>query len=198
MNYSDSDSKIWLQLLGKCFLWCKHNDCVCPAPTLSFQSDLLVGFRVVHMDLSIFVVRMRSCLYLTSSAQRRENQIFIAYCGLDPTWKDSSLGLCDPHAISIGKKNTILNARELLKNLLVLLFISWSVCSVILCSIGDVLFCFELFFYCCCLYCSQNPWLENPRDKGTWRAAVPGVTQSGTRLKQLSTHAHILFFRALL
>ena len=32
--------------------------------------------------------------------------------------------------------------------------------------------------------------MENPRDKGTWRAAVHGVAQSGTRLKQLSTHTY--------
>ena len=30
-------------------------------------------------------------------------------------------------------------------------------------------------------------WLENPRDGGAWRAAVYGVAQSGTQLKQLSS-----------
>ena len=29
--------------------------------------------------------------------------------------------------------------------------------------------------------------LENPRDRGAWQTAVHRVTQSGTRLKQLST-----------
>ena len=32
----------------------------------------------------------------------------------------------------------------------------------------------------------QYSFLENPRDRGTWWAAVYGVTQSWTRLKQLS------------
>lgn len=126
MNYSDSDSKIWLQLLGKCFLWCKHNACVCPAPTLSFQSDLLVGFRLVHMDLSIFVVRMRSCLYLTSSAQRREKSDIHCLLWVGSHMKRFIIGSLWSTCYSIEKKNIILNARELLKNLIVLLFISWS------------------------------------------------------------------------
>ena len=33
----------------------------------------------------------------------------------------------------------------------------------------------------------QCPWLENPRDRGAWWAAVYGVTQSRTRLKRLSS-----------
>ena len=33
----------------------------------------------------------------------------------------------------------------------------------------------------------QYSCLENPRDGGAWRAAVYGVTQSRTRLKQLSS-----------
>ena len=33
----------------------------------------------------------------------------------------------------------------------------------------------------------MNPCLENPRDGGAWWAAVYGVTQSWTRLKQLSS-----------
>ena len=33
----------------------------------------------------------------------------------------------------------------------------------------------------------QCSFLENPRDGGAWRAAVSGVTQSGTRLKRLSS-----------
>ena len=54
--------------------------------------------------------------------------------------------------------------------------------------------------------CRFNPWvekipwrrhgnplqyscLENPMDRGAWWAVVPGVAQSRTRLKQLSTHA---------
>ena len=35
----------------------------------------------------------------------------------------------------------------------------------------------------------QYSCLENPRDGGAWWAAVHGVTQSRTRLKQLSMHA---------
>ena len=35
----------------------------------------------------------------------------------------------------------------------------------------------------------QYSCLENPRDRGTWQATVPRVTQSQTRLKCLSAHA---------
>ena len=35
----------------------------------------------------------------------------------------------------------------------------------------------------------QYPWLENSIDRGAWRATVPGVTTSWTRLKWLSLHA---------
>ena len=39
----------------------------------------------------------------------------------------------------------------------------------------------------------QYSCLENPMDKGgAWRAMVHMVAMSWTRLKQLSTHAHIL------
>ena len=34
----------------------------------------------------------------------------------------------------------------------------------------------------------QYSWLENPMDRGTWRATVYRVAQSQTRLKQLGTH----------
>ena len=34
-------------------------------------------------------------------------------------------------------------------------------------------------------------WLENPRDKGAWWAAVYGITQSWTRLKRLSSSSSI-------
>ena len=34
----------------------------------------------------------------------------------------------------------------------------------------------------------QDSCLENPSDRGAWRAAVRGVTKSRTRLKRLSTH----------
>ena len=37
----------------------------------------------------------------------------------------------------------------------------------------------------------QYPCLENPLDRGAWWAAVHGVTQSQTRLKQLSMPACI-------
>ena len=37
----------------------------------------------------------------------------------------------------------------------------------------------------------QYSCLENPMDRGAWRATVHRVTKSGTRLKRLSTHAHI-------
>ena len=33
----------------------------------------------------------------------------------------------------------------------------------------------------------QCSWLENPRDRGAWWAAVYGVTQSWTRMKRLSS-----------
>ena len=34
----------------------------------------------------------------------------------------------------------------------------------------------------------QNSCLENPMDRGAWQYTVHGVTNSGTQLKQLSTH----------
>ena len=37
----------------------------------------------------------------------------------------------------------------------------------------------------------QCSWLENPTDRGAWWAAVHGVTQSWTQLKQFSTHNYI-------
>ena len=42
----------------------------------------------------------------------------------------------------------------------------------------------------------QSSCLENPRDGGTWWAAVYGVAQSRIRLKQLSSssRAHAFFF----
>ena len=36
----------------------------------------------------------------------------------------------------------------------------------------------------------QYSCLENPTDKGAWRATVPKVTKSQTRLKRLSTYMH--------
>ena len=36
----------------------------------------------------------------------------------------------------------------------------------------------------------QYSCLENPMDRGAWRAIVPGVEKSQTRLKWLSTRAH--------
>ena len=38
----------------------------------------------------------------------------------------------------------------------------------------------------------QYSCLQNPMDRGPWRATVHGVTKSQTRLKQLSTHAYII------
>ena len=40
----------------------------------------------------------------------------------------------------------------------------------------------------------QYSWLENPMDRGDWRATVHGAAKSGTQLKRLSTHAqkHLL------
>ena len=37
----------------------------------------------------------------------------------------------------------------------------------------------------------QYSWLENPVDRGSWRAAVHRIAQSRTRLKWLSMHACI-------
>ena len=36
----------------------------------------------------------------------------------------------------------------------------------------------------------QYSYLENPLDRGAWRATVPGVAENRMRLKELSTHAH--------
>ena len=36
----------------------------------------------------------------------------------------------------------------------------------------------------------QYSCLDNPMDKGAWRAIVHGVMKSQTQLKQLSTHTH--------
>ena len=38
----------------------------------------------------------------------------------------------------------------------------------------------------------QYSCLDNPMDRGAWRATVYGVTKRWTRLKQLSTHIHHL------
>ena len=38
----------------------------------------------------------------------------------------------------------------------------------------------------------QHSCLENPMDRGAWRATVHRVAKSWTRLKQLSMHAHTL------
>ena len=40
----------------------------------------------------------------------------------------------------------------------------------------------------------QYSCLENPMDRGAWRATVHGVTKSQTRLKRLSVHARISAF----
>ena len=37
----------------------------------------------------------------------------------------------------------------------------------------------------------QYSCLENPTDRGAWRATVHGVTLSQTRLKRLGTHADL-------
>ena len=37
----------------------------------------------------------------------------------------------------------------------------------------------------------QYSCLENPMDRGAWRAAVDRATKSRTRLKQLSTHTYL-------
>ena len=64
---------------------------------------------------------------------------------------------------------------------------------------------YVLVYTCLCIYIvlivkfgegNGNPLqcscLENPRDGGAWWAAVHGVTQSRTRLKQLSSSSSIL------
>ena len=40
-----------------------------------------------------------------------------------------------------------------------------------------------------CLDGHEYIYMENPVDRGLWRAAIYGVTQSRTQLKQLSMHA---------
>ena len=37
----------------------------------------------------------------------------------------------------------------------------------------------------------QYSCLENPMNRGAWRATVHSITRSGTRLKGLSTHIHV-------
>ena len=37
----------------------------------------------------------------------------------------------------------------------------------------------------------QYSCLENPMDRGAWKATVHGVTKSWTRRKRLSMHAHM-------
>ena len=44
----------------------------------------------------------------------------------------------------------------------------------------------------------QYSCLENPMDRGAWRATVHGVAKSQTRLKQLSTHACFIFLGFIL
>ena len=46
----------------------------------------------------------------------------------------------------------------------------------------------------------QYSCLENPMDRGVWRAAVHGVAKSQTQLKQLNTNAgnHKLYFFLLM
>ena len=39
----------------------------------------------------------------------------------------------------------------------------------------------------------QYPRLENPMDRGAWRAAVHGATQSLTRLKRVGTQAYKVY-----
>ena len=41
----------------------------------------------------------------------------------------------------------------------------------------------------------QFSCLENPMDRGAWRAAVHWIAKSWTGLKQLSVHARILFYQ---
>ena len=40
----------------------------------------------------------------------------------------------------------------------------------------------------------QNSCLENPRDEGAWWAAIYGVSQNQTRLKQLSSSSSSFLF----
>ena len=44
----------------------------------------------------------------------------------------------------------------------------------------------------------QNSCLENPRDGGAWWAAIYGVAQSQTRLKQLSSSSSSIDYIALM
>ena len=43
----------------------------------------------------------------------------------------------------------------------------------------------------------QYSCLENPMDRGAWRATVHGVAKSRTRLKKLSTHTHMYTIKLL-
>ena len=40
----------------------------------------------------------------------------------------------------------------------------------------------------------QHSCLENPLDRGAWRATVHSIAESQTQLKQLSMHAHICIY----
>ena len=44
----------------------------------------------------------------------------------------------------------------------------------------------------------QCSCLENPMDRGAWRAIVHGVAKSGTRLKRLSAHTHVYIYMCIL
>ena len=43
----------------------------------------------------------------------------------------------------------------------------------------------------------QYSCLKNPMDRGAWQSMVYRVTKSWTRLKQLSTHTHVVHIRHL-
>ena len=69
-------------------------------------------------------------------------------------------------------------------------------CSPWDCKESDVTERLHFYFSLSCIEGNDNPLqyscLENPRDGGAWWAAVYGVAQSQTRLKQLSSSSSLL------
>ena len=100
-----------------------------------------------------------------------------------------------PHTVQTSTVYSSLSVIHLLI-MSVYLFLGSLFCSIDLCvcfSAGTILSCLIQF----CGEGNGNPLqcdcLENPRDGGAWWAAVYGVAQSRTRLKQLSSSSSIVW-----
>ena len=92
--------------------------------------------------------------------------------------------------INVAIPIKILNTETLIKQ-----FWLWGFSLHMWLSICKMLYAIFIYFYInlLCLFGEGNgnplqcSWLEKPRDGGAWWAAVYGVTESRTRLKQLSS-----------